>query len=200
MWHLHKTFIYSKMIMSTSEKDIYTPTISTMLRLVVLMLTVSCRHTSASTNTVKDLMKAAITSALQFTDDKNINLVYEYEEKANQLDYDDCGKKLICMLATKSDFDLEWDEKLLLKSFTVHPARLDYKSPAIQFHVAAQVGKADGNNCQRFYPNCLSTIEELLQSLRQGMSIDVWGESSDCSIYFLWRKNDDKKTEALILE
>merc|ERR1712168_923113 len=107
------------------------------------------------------------------------NLVSEYEEFANSVDYDDCGKKMLCILAGKRQHELEWDEEMLVKSYT---RRIDYSSPTVQFAVAVQVGSNSPQNCENVYSNCLHTIKELLSLLRdQGISVDIPGTDRDVS-------------------
>ena len=44
-------------------------------------------------------------------------------------------QKNLCFI----ELDLDWDEELLISTYSVNPARIDYTSPTVQFNVAAQV-------------------------------------------------------------
>eukprot|EP00088_Acartia_fossae_P008904 TRINITY_DN1428_c0_g1_i4.p1 TRINITY_DN1428_c0_g1~~TRINITY_DN1428_c0_g1_i4.p1 ORF type:complete len:173 (-),score=31.83 TRINITY_DN1428_c0_g1_i4:300-818(-) len=140
-------------------------------------------------NSIRELMRASLTSSMPFGKDMGVE-IEEYEEHANRLDYDDCGKKFLCLLAGNSD--LEWDEKLIIEKYSINPARMDYTSPTVQFNVATQVGKTNPENCENVYSNCISSLKEMQSFLRsQGLSIDIKGKSSDSSLYFLWRQHTD---------
>jgi len=127
-----------------------------------------------TSNSIRELARGAILKSWPYGDRKLMrSMTEEYEEYANSLDFDDCGKKLLCQLAGKKAEDMEWDEEMLIKSYSKD---IDYTSPTVQFSVATQVGMSSPENCDTVYSNCLLTKQELLSSLRdQGLSVDIPG-------------------------
>jgi len=162
--------------------------------LLVLLQHFKPGHFSGS-NSIRELMRASLITTLPIRKGME-KRIREYHEYANRLDYDDCAKKFLCLISGKPDSELDWDEQLLMSVYSVSSQQIDYTAPTVQFNVAAQVGYKNSENCENVYSNCFASMEELQKSLRsQGLSIDIEGTSSDCSLYFLWRNNKENEAE-----
>lgn len=153
------------------------------------------------TNSLRELAGGAFLSswpspARQLVRDK-VEMSIKY---ANNIDQEDCAKKMLCQLAGKrrtiGGNSLSWDEQLLINAFDVDA--IDYASSSVQFNVAVQVGKKEANNCPEVYSRCNLNLEEMLKTLRrQGISFEIPGDEKDCAVYFLWKNKGIETNETI---
>lgn len=155
------------------------------------LLTLANSKQLPSSSSIREMTRAAVLKSWPVGDKKTLmSTADEYLSQANHIDYDDCGKKTLCLLASKKKAELEWDESLLLMAFD---GQIDYTSPGLHFSTAVQVGKKDKEKCGELYPRCYLMLEELLEGFRShGFSVDIPSQNRSCSVYFFWQQSSKK--------